>query len=120
MIPRPNRVSSRFEAAVDTKRFFQIGWNLIESEDAGTRQHVITKLGAETGLAIIKTLTDIMDASQMDETAVSIFRDRTLPFYRIISHPDVLDTITTMRVSPISRSSPQRKRSLLHGKNISH
>jgi len=48
---------------VDTKKFLQMGWNLIESEDAGTRQHVITKLGAETGLAIIKTLTDIMDAS---------------------------------------------------------
>ncbi len=112
MIPRPNRVSSRFEAAVDTKRFFQIGWNLIESEDAGTRQHVITKLGAETGLAIIKTLTDIMDASQMDETAVSIFRDRTLPFYRIISHPDVLssliletpiDTIYTFLFGPSGR-----------------
>jgi hypothetical protein len=82
--------SSRFEAAVDTKQFFQMGWNLIESEDAGTRQHIITKLGAETGLAIIKTLTDIMDASKKYETTVSIFRDGTLPFYRIISHPDVL------------------------------
>lgn len=93
MIPRPNTNSSRFEAAVDTKQFFQMGRNLIESEDAGTRQHVITKLGAETGLAIIKTLTDIMDACQKDETTVSIFRDRTLPFYRIISHPDVLSSL---------------------------
>ena len=89
-----------------------MGWNLIESEDAGTRQHVITKLGAETGLAIIKTLTDIMDASQKDETTVSIFRDRTLPFYRIISHPDVLssliletpiDTIYTFLFGPSGR-----------------
>lgn len=56
---------------MDIKRFFQMGWNLIESEDVGTRQHVIAKLGAETGLAIIKTLTDIMDASQKDETTVS-------------------------------------------------
>lgn len=42
MIPRLNTSSSRFEAAVDTKRFFQIGWTLIESEDAGigpTRYH---------------------------------------------------------------------------------
>ena len=93
MIPRPNTNSSRFEAAVDTKKFLQMGWNLMESEDAGTRQHVITKLGAETGLAIIKTLTDIMDASQKDETTVSIFRDRTLPFYRIISHTDVLSSL---------------------------
>jgi hypothetical protein len=63
MIPRPNTNSLRFEAGVDTKKFFQMGWNLIESEDAGIRQYVITKLGAETGLAIIKTLTDIMDAN---------------------------------------------------------
>ncbi|KAL9119512.1 MAG: hypothetical protein Q9187_003935 [Circinaria calcarea] len=93
MIPRPNTSSSRFEVAVDTEKFFQMGWNLIESEDAGTRQHVITKLGAETGLAIIKTLTDNMDVSQKDETIISIFRDRTLPFYRIISHPDVLSSL---------------------------
>ncbi|KAL9132322.1 MAG: hypothetical protein Q9175_006504 [Cornicularia normoerica] len=104
--------SSRFEAAVDTKKFFQMGWNLIKSEDAGTRQQVITKLGAETGLAIIKTITDIMDASHKDETTVSIFRDRTLPFYRIISHPDVLssliletpvDTIYTFLFGPSGR-----------------
>jgi hypothetical protein len=93
MIPRPNAIPSRFEAAVDTKKFFQTGWNLIESEDAGIRQHVITKLGAEAGLAIIKTLTDIMDASQKDETTVLIFKERTLPFYRIISHPDVLSSL---------------------------
>lgn len=89
-----------------------MGWNLIKSEDAGTRQYVITKLGAETGLAIIKTLTDIMDASQEDETILSIFRDRTLPFYRIISHPDVLssliletpvDTIYTFLFGPSGR-----------------
>ncbi len=112
MIPRPNTSSSRFEAVVDTKKFFQMGWNLIESGDAGTRQHLITKLGAETGLAIIKIMTDIMDASQKDETTVSIFRDRTLPFYRIISHPDVLssliletpvDTIYTFLFGPSGR-----------------
>ncbi|KAI9784988.1 MAG: hypothetical protein M1839_001184 [Geoglossum umbratile] len=93
MIPRPNANSSRLEAAVDTKKFFQTGWNLIESGDAGTRQHVITKLGAETGLAIIKTLTEIMDAGQGGEATVSIFKDRTLPFYRIISHPEVLSSL---------------------------
>lgn len=53
MIPRPNTISSRFEAAMDTKKFFQVGWNLIESENAGTRQHVITKLGAGAGLGFI-------------------------------------------------------------------
>ncbi|CZT11782.1 related to helicases [Rhynchosporium graminicola] len=89
-----------------------MAWNLIESEDAGIRQYVITRLGAETGLAIIKTLTDIMDAGQRDEITLSIFRDRTLPFYKIISHPDVLssliletpvDTIYTFLFGPSGR-----------------
>ena len=97
---------------MDTKSFFQIGWNLINSEDAGTRQHVITKLGAEVGLAIIKTLTDRMEASQEDQTNLSIFKDMTLPFYRIMSHPDVLssliletpvDTIYTFLFGPSGR-----------------
>lgn len=97
---------------MDTKEFFQTGWSLIDNEDAGTRQHVITKLGAETGLAIIMSLTDIMDASQKDQTTVSVFRDRILPFYRIISHPDVLssliletpvDTIYTFLFGPSGR-----------------
>ena len=112
MIPRPNIFSSRFEAVIDIKKFFQIGWNLIESEDTGIRQYVIIKLGAETGLIIIKTLTDIIDASQKDETTVSIFKDKTLPFYKIISHPDMLfsliletpiDTIYTFLFSPSGR-----------------
>ena len=89
-----------------------MGWNLTKSDNAGTRQQVITKLGSETGLAIIKTITDIMDANQKDETTVSIFKDRTLPFYRIISYPDVLssliletsvDTIYTFLFGPSGR-----------------
>ncbi|TGO63802.1 hypothetical protein BELL_1063g00010 [Botrytis elliptica] len=117
MIPRANTISSRFTAtAVDTKKFFQTGWNLIESDDAGIRQHVITKLGAETGLAIIKTLTELMDASQKDEIVISIFMDRALPFYRIISHPDVLssliletavDTVYTFLFGPSGRRGLQ-------------
>lgn len=112
MIPRPNANAPRFGPAVDTKRFFQLGWNLIKNDNADIRQHVITKLGAETGLAIIKTLTDTMEANRKDETSVSIFRDRTLPFYRIISHPGVLssliletpvDTIYTFLFGPSGR-----------------
>ena len=93
MIPSPSTKLSRFEAAVDTKKFFQTGWNLIEREDVGTRQHVITKLAAETGLAIIKSLTVAMDGCRHNEPIDSMFRDRTLPFYRIISHPDVLSSL---------------------------
>jgi hypothetical protein len=97
---------------VDIKKFFEIGLSLVESEDAGIRQHIIIKLAAETGLVIIKTLTDVMDASQEDETTAAIFTDMTLSFYRIISHPDVLsslilespvDTIYTFLFGPSGR-----------------
>jgi hypothetical protein len=50
MIPRHSTNLSRFEVFVGTKKFLQMGWKLIESEDTETRQHVINKLGAETGL----------------------------------------------------------------------
>ena len=112
MIPRPNVNSTRFNANVDIKSFFQMGWDIFEGEDAGTRQHVITKLGSETGLAIIKTLTDVMNANQKDNTIISILNDMTLPFYKIISHPDVLssfiletpvDTIYTFLFGPGGR-----------------
>ncbi|PQE31568.1 nf-x1 finger and helicase domain protein [Rutstroemia sp. NJR-2017a WRK4] len=113
MIPKPNSNTSRFRSPpVDIKKFFEIGLSLIESEDAGIRQHIIIKLAAETGLVIIKTLTEVMDASQENETTAAIFTDMTLPFYRIISHPDVLsslilespvDTIYTFLFGPSGR-----------------
>jgi hypothetical protein len=78
---------------VDTKKVFQLGCKLVDSDDAGTRQKVITMLGSEAGLAIIKSLTDVMDANQNSGTTLSIFRDRVLPFYRIISHPDILSSL---------------------------
>ncbi|PQE06276.1 NFX1-type zinc finger-containing 1 protein [Rutstroemia sp. NJR-2017a BBW] len=113
MIPKPNTNTSRIRSSpVDIKKFFEIGLSLIESGDAGIRQHIIVKLAAETGLTIIKTLTDIMDATRKDESTVAIFTDMTLPFYRIISHPDVLsslilenpvDTIYTFLFDPSGR-----------------
>ncbi|KFY58166.1 hypothetical protein V496_06233 [Pseudogymnoascus sp. VKM F-4515 (FW-2607)] len=112
MIPRPNTNPPRFGTALNVEKFLQTGWKLIESEDAGVRQDVVTKLGEEAGLSIIKSITDTMDASQTDETSISIFKERTLPLYRIISHPEVLysliletpvDTIYTFLFGPSGR-----------------
>lgn len=112
MIPRPNTNPPRFGTALNVEKFLQTGWKLIESEDAGVRQDVITKLGEEAGLSIIKSIADTMDASQTDETSISIFKERTLPLYRIISHPEVLysliletpvDTIYTFLFGPSGR-----------------
>jgi hypothetical protein len=62
---------------VDIPKFFQIGWKVMESESAETYQHVITKLGAETVLTIIKKLTDTIDTNLKFETTVSIFRENS-------------------------------------------
>ena len=34
-----------------------------------------------------------MDVNQKDEITVSIFKDRTLPFYRFISYSDILSSL---------------------------
>jgi hypothetical protein len=81
---------SRFVVVVNTKKFFQVSWNLIESENARTRQYVIIKIDAKTRLAIIKTVTNIMNVSQKNETIVSIFKNTIFFFYKIISHSNVL------------------------------
>ncbi len=49
MIPRPNTNPPRFGTTLNVEKFLQTGWKLIESEDAGVRQDVITKLGEEAG-----------------------------------------------------------------------
>lgn len=97
---------------MDMNAFLQLGWDLVASEDAGTRQHVITTLGTENGLAIINNLAESMHENLRDDSVVSLFRERTLPLYRIISHPDVLasliletpvDTIYTFLFGPGGR-----------------
>lgn len=95
MIPKPTTNSSylHFNTAVDTNRIFQLGWDLMESADAGIRQHVIAKLASEMGLGIVKTLTDRMDTNQTEGKIISVFKESVVPFYRIISHPDVLSSL---------------------------
>ncbi|KAH8587828.1 P-loop containing nucleoside triphosphate hydrolase protein, partial [Bisporella sp. PMI_857] len=92
LIPRSN-TNLYHPQNLDTKQFFKMGWDLIARDEAGTHQHIITKLGAKTGLAMIKALGDLMDISETEDATLSIFRERTLPFYRIISHPDVLSSL---------------------------
>lgn len=89
MIPKPN---STFNNAVDIKAFFQAGYSLIEANDIGTRQHVVTKLGEEMGLQIIKSLVQYIEDNQ-GASAISAFTECTLPFFRIISHPGILSSL---------------------------
>jgi hypothetical protein len=91
MIPKSDdQYPNRRSPAVDIKLFLQTGLNLVEGGDAGTRQQVIAKLASENGLQIVKNLTTVIEFSQNNQSRVEVFRDQTMPFYQIISHPDVL------------------------------
>ncbi len=93
MIPMPGTYSYLSSHRAETSEIFSLGWRIVERGDTGTLQHVITKLATEEGLMVIKTLTAIMDACKDDHNNISIFRSRILPFYRIISHREVLSSL---------------------------
>ncbi|KAH8811111.1 hypothetical protein F5884DRAFT_876247 [Xylogone sp. PMI_703] len=71
-----------------------IDTNLRRWGDAEIRQHVITKLGSETGLIMVKELTDLMVAVQHSKAdRMMIFKNHAIPFYQMISHSDVLSSL---------------------------
>jgi len=89
-----------------------MAWDLTSKGHTETRQQIIKKLATEEGLAIIKVLTDEQADGVELETRLRNFKDRTLPFFRTISYPDILsslileillDTICTFLFGPNSR-----------------
>ncbi|KAI9889600.1 MAG: hypothetical protein M1814_005107 [Vezdaea aestivalis] len=89
LIPRQNTLFR----VVETGKFFKLAWDLISKEDTETGQRVIKKLATEEGLAMIKTLIDEnVDGVEL-ETRLRCFKERTLPFFRTISHPDILSSL---------------------------
>ena len=108
LIPRQN---TRLQV-VEIGNFFKMAWDLTSKEHTETGQQIIKKLATEEGLAIIKALADRkLDGVELG-TSLHIFKDRTLPFFRTISHPDILssliletplDTICTFLFGPNGR-----------------
>lgn len=86
------RKDTRFQA-VTTGKFFKLGWELISKEDPETGQQIIKKLASEEGLAMIKALADENFNGPEVERMLHIFKDSTLPFLRIISHPDIMSSL---------------------------
>lgn len=70
-----------------------MGWDLTSKGHTETGQQIIKKLATEEGLAMIKILADEQAHGVTPETRLRIFRDRTLPFFQIISHPDILSSL---------------------------
>jgi len=65
----------------------QGGLGAISKEHTETGQQIIKKLATEKGLAKIKALADEKVDGVKLQTRLRIFKDRTFPFFRIISHP---------------------------------
>ncbi|KAI4197444.1 MAG: hypothetical protein LQ348_002163 [Seirophora lacunosa] len=108
LIPRQNTPSQ----VVKIGNFFKMGWDLASKEDTEIRQQIIKKLANDEGLAMIKALADEQADSVELKTRLCTFKDRTLPFFRTISHPDILssliletplDTICTFLFGPNGR-----------------
>ena len=89
MIPKQN---TRFQV-VEVGKFFAVGWDLTRKEDIETGQQIIKKLATEEGLAMIKALADEKLDGVEPKRSLRIFKDRTLPFFRTISHPDILSSL---------------------------
>lgn len=108
LIPRQN---TRYQV-VGIGNFFKVGWDLASKEHTETSQQLIRKLATEEGLAMIKALADEQVDGVKPETRLRTFKNRTLPFFRTISHPDILssliletplDTICTFLFGPNGR-----------------
>ena len=82
----------RFQA-VEIGKFFKMGWDLASKEHTETGQQIIKKLASEEGLAMVKALVDEQADSIRSETRLRNFKDKTLPFFRTISHPDILSSL---------------------------
>lgn len=89
-----------------------MAWDLVSKEHTEIGQQIIKKLATEEGLAMIKGLTDEQADGVKSETRLRNFMDRTLPFFRTITHPDILsslileiplDTICTFLFGPNGR-----------------
>ncbi|KAL8823199.1 MAG: hypothetical protein Q9191_006082 [Dirinaria sp. TL-2023a] len=103
--------SSRYQA-VETDKFFKLGWDLVRKEHTETGQQIIKKLATEDGLAMIKTLVYEQTYGVEQKAKLRKYKDGTLPFFQTISHPDILssliletplDTICTFLFGPNGR-----------------
>lgn len=93
MIPKQDSQAQRRGSTVDLQKFFETGLNLVERGDAETRQYIIKKLASENGLAMVKSLTDLMANTTTDHVTLSIFKTRTLPFFKTMSYPDIISSL---------------------------
>ncbi|OJD33889.1 nf-x1 finger and helicase domain protein [Diplodia corticola] len=90
MIPKEGDLPAPLGPQLST--FFQKGAELVAS-DAGIRQDVISRLASSGGLARVRELAEQDYASLNDRMKLRRFLGCHVPFFQIITHPDVLSSI---------------------------
>ncbi|KAI4146606.1 MAG: hypothetical protein L6R39_003397 [Caloplaca ligustica] len=93
LIPKEKAGRRIKQTTPDIGTFFNVGWDLTASSDASGRQALIKKLSTDEGLNMIKTLAHAMDEEQDDQVVLSLFRTSVIPFYRTITHPEVMSSL---------------------------
>ncbi|KAL9611040.1 MAG: hypothetical protein Q9167_004287 [Letrouitia subvulpina] len=92
MIPLAKQSGSSFSKLPDIPAFFQLGWELFSASGTGIHQQVIRKLSSEEGARMVAALVEIMEQSS-DIQLLPCFNKAVLPFYLILSHPDVVSSL---------------------------
>ena len=102
------------EQIVEIGGFFKLGWELLSKGDVEIMQQIIKKLATEGGLVMVKAMADEQPDNANQKSMLHKFKNRTLPFFQTISHPDILsslileaslDTICTFLFGPNGRRS---------------
>lgn len=65
----------------------------MNQENIETRQQIITKLATKEEIAMIKALIDLAVDCSIEEMTIRIFKERTLSFFQIIFHSNVLSSL---------------------------
>ncbi|KAL8735801.1 MAG: hypothetical protein Q9166_000665 [cf. Caloplaca sp. 2 TL-2023] len=93
LVPRINGGRRNRQQAPDISDFFKLGWELIKSSDASSQQRLIKKLATEEGLFMVKTMVDSIEEEQEDRQTLFTFESAVVPFYLIISYPEVTSSL---------------------------
>ena len=93
LLPRTKSLSTYEARERDTRRFFEVGWDLVATGNPAAAQHVITKLATESGLRMIKAVTDNLENVVSDSAVVTTFRQMTVPLFRIVSYTNARSSL---------------------------
>lgn len=92
-LPRPGSVHTYEPRIQDVQNIIQSGWRLVATGSPAAYQDVITKLATESGIKILKAITDSLDNNVLWSGSTANFKKLAIPLFQIISHPNVQSSL---------------------------